>query len=919
MAAYGALVSLMHIIDRLENHPSPPISIDKQQVESLTQNVTFLQDFLDSYISPVVDDHEADSLERRIADAVYAAEDVIESQIVLQIHNRSTIVGKMSSFINLFRARCKCATIEDKFYHDLQQVIEEMNSISTAADQLQRKVSSTHAASSSTVIKKDVLEIVAAAQLPRKVSSTHAASSSSVKESMMVGFKEVLLEVLDKLTGGQRSRQIIPIMGMGGIGKTTLARHLFQHALVKEHFDIRAWTTISQTYNVRETLREVLFQASGDSGSDLSEGELGIKLYQYLWGRRYLIIMDDIWSIEVWDKIRSSFPDCNNGSRIIVTTRLSNLTSQFGESYGVGMRFLDEASSWDLFCKTVFGGESFPHELEYIGKKIVANCKGLPLSIATIGGLLAKTERTREYWVRIEQNLNSIVITNNDEFCLKILRLSYSCLPNYLKPCFLYMGVFEEDRRIRVSMLKKLWVSEGFLKPVSGKCLETIAEEYLKELVDRNLILVDKLGVSGNVKFCKIHDLLRDLCLKEVEKERFYHIIEKSPSVIYNKPHRVVFQNVGSRVISEVLGSLSHARSIICDEEGINFERSHNFRLLRTFKEYDRDTRQLGSGDHFLGDVFQLVNSRHLAVRVNWKSKFPSSINLLWNLYTLIVAQSSFEMSSHEVVAPIEIWKLHQLRHLQFVNAIMILPDPPSEMVIMENLQTLRGVHNLYLNEEVVQRIPNVQKLHLIYNSEDMERANCLSYLECLSKLENFYCSIYRGYDEYLQRISFPHSLKKLNLSLNYYTELEEILEKIGWLPLLHKLVLQNGFFKTGKWDTIEGQFRSLKLLKLYRCKGLKNWTMAESSHFPLLQELRLQDLEELEEIPSEVGEIATLKSIYLEACSASAVESAAKIVEEQEDLYGDQLDLHVRAIVRREHERLQSLASPNFEVTVRD
>ncbi|XP_057775513.1 putative late blight resistance protein homolog R1A-10 [Salvia miltiorrhiza] len=908
MAAYGALVSLMHIIDRLEKHPSPPISIHKQQVESLTQNVTFLQDFLDAYISPVVDDHEADSLERRIADAVYAAEDVIESQIVLQIHNRSTIRGKMSSFIKLFRARCKCAAnyinAAEDFYHDLQQVIEEMNSISTAADQLQRKVSSTHAASSSTVIKKDVLEIVAAAQLPRKVSSTHAASSSSVKESMMVGFKEVLLEVLDKLTGGQRSRQIIPIMGMGGIGKTTLARHLFEHALVKEHFDICAWTTISQTYNVRETLREVLFQASGDSGSDLNEVELGEKLYKYLYDRRYLIM---------------------------------RLTSQLRESYGVGMKFLDEASSWDLFTNIVFGGESFPHELENIGKNIVANCKGLPLSIATIGGLLAKSERAREYWVRIEQNLNSIVITNNDEFCLKILRLSYTYLPNYLKPCFLYMGVFEEDRRIRVSMLKKLWVSEGFLKPVSGKCLETIGEEYLKELVDRNLILVDKLGeFSGNIKFCKIHDLLRDLCLKEVEKERFYDIIEKSPSVIDNERRRVVFQNVGRGVISEVSRSLSRVRSIICDDEGKNFVRPHNFRLLRTFKAYDRDSHPFGGGSvHFLGDVFQLVNSRHLDVTLHRKSKFPSSINLLWNLSTLIVQHSTLHESWdmircssvlrwHNITAPIEIWKLHQLRHLEFVIDELILPDPPSEMVIMENLQTLKGVMNLYLNEDVVQRIPNVKKLHVIYKYKGLskvkqtERANSFSYLECLSKLENLLCRFHYGCDEYLQRLTFPHSLKKLNLFLYYHAELEEILEKIGWLPLLHKLVLDGGTFKTGKWDTIEGQFQSLKLLQLNFCQGLKSWTMAESSHFRVLQELRLRSLDELEEIPSEVGEIQTLKSIYLEDCSESAVESAKKIVEEQEDFQGDQLDLHVRAVVPKRHERLQSLASPNFEVTVR-
>ncbi|XP_057775481.1 putative late blight resistance protein homolog R1B-8 [Salvia miltiorrhiza] len=944
MAAYGALVSLMHIIDRLEKHPSPPISIHKQQVESLTQNVTFLQDFLDAYISPVVDDHEADPLERRIADAVYAAEDVIESQIVDQIHNRSTICGKMSSFINLFRALCNCATIEEDFYHDLQHVIEEMN-----------------------LIKKEAMEIAAAAQLQTKVSSTRAGSStfsSTVQEMIiMVGFDKVLLEVLDKLTGGQLSRQIIPIMGMGGIGKTTLARHVFQHALVKEHFDICVWTTISQTYNVRETLREVLFQASGDPHCDqlsenqlgqkslISEGELGLKLYQYLWGRRYLIIMDDMWSIEVWDKIMSFFPDYNNMSRIIVTTRLSNLTSQLGESYGIGMKFLDEASSWDLFSKTVFGGESFPHELEDIGRNIVANCKGLPLSIATIGGLLAKSERTREYWVRIEQNLNSIVITNNDEFCLKILRMSYTYLPNYLKPCFLYMGVFEEDRSIRASMLKKLWVSEGFLKPMStGKCLETIAQEYLMELVDRNLIIVDKLGSVGNVKYCKIHDLLRDLCLKEVEKERFYHIIEKTPSVIDKERRRVVFKNARRRVTSEVSRSLSHARSIICDERGKNFERPHNFRLLRTFKAYDRDTHKYGVGVHFLGDVFQLVNSRHLAVRLHWESTFPSSINLLWNLYTLIVYRSldtSWDMNRcgdcrwpdlvhaelpHELVAPIEIWKLHQLRHLEFVEDGLTLPDPPSDVVIMENLQTLIGANNLYLNEEVVKRIPNLKKLHLFYKLEymegclikclselkQMERANCLSYLECLSKLENLYCSIDYGCEEYLQRITFPHSLKKLKLFLygSFNLDLVEILEKIGWLPLLQMLVLHCGTFKTGKWDTTEGQFRSLKLLQLDYCEGLKNWTMAESSHFPLLQELHLRGLDELEEIPSEVGEIATLKSITLERCRESAVESAAKIVEEQEDLYGDQLDLHVRAILRYRDETLLSLASPNFEVT---
>ncbi|XP_047965496.1 probable disease resistance RPP8-like protein 4 [Salvia hispanica] len=222
MAAYGALVSLMHIIDTLKKHPSPPISIDEKQVQSLTQNITFLQDFLDGYVSPFADSHEADPLERRIADAVYAAEDVIESHIVDQIHSGSTIVA------------------DHDFYHNLHKVIEEMD-----------------------LINKEVKSIALQAQTKQKPVAALSASSPTVKENVIVGSNEVFLDVLDKLTSDQLNRQIIPITGMGGIGKTTLAMNLFENALVKERFDIRAWTTISQTYNVRETLRELLFRASG--------------------------------------------------------------------------------------------------------------------------------------------------------------------------------------------------------------------------------------------------------------------------------------------------------------------------------------------------------------------------------------------------------------------------------------------------------------------------------------------------------------------------------------------------------------------------------------------------------------------------------------------------------------------------------
>ncbi|XP_047947527.1 putative late blight resistance protein homolog R1B-16 [Salvia hispanica] len=827
MAAYGALVSLMHIVENLEKHPSPPISIHKTQAQSLTQNINFLQEFLDGYTSPVVaDGHEADPLERRIADAVYAAEDVIESQIVVQIDKRSTIVE------------------DPGFYQDLQKVIEEMD-----------------------LIKKEVEQIAAEDQKPVAALTT----SSTVKENAMVGFEQVFLEVLDKLTGDQPNRQIIPIVGMGGIGKTTLARNLFQNPLVKEYFDIRTWTTISQTYNVRETLREVLFQASGDSSSDKSENKLGEKLYKFLYGRRYLVIMDDMWSVEVWERIKVFFPDNGNGSRIIVTTRLSNLSLQLNESNRVGMPFLDETNSWGLFCKIVFGKENCPLELENIGKNIVANCKGLPLSIATIGGLLAKSEGEREYWERLQQNLNAVVINSNDEFCLKILRMSYIYLPNYLKPCFLYMGLFEEDRRIHVSMLKKLWVSEGFLKPKSGKCLETIAQEYFKELVDRNLILVDELGSTGNIKSCKIHDLLRDLCLKEVEKERFYQVIRRDGPPRMNSERSAVFKT--TRLLkSNVLVS--------------NYEKTDNWILQ--------------------DNLFEPVNLRFITIRVPHRTEFPSSIGLLWNLHTLIIKWALYP------VVPIEIWKLYHLRHLVFPG---ILPNPPSsdnDIVILKNLQTLKNVRDLCLNEEVVKRIPNVKKLRLSYY-DDLEEENFR--IHCLRKLENLCFRTTFGHEECWGWISFPHTLKKLSVRVSNILELEDIMSEFGSLPHLEKFVLGGGYFKTEKWETIEGHFPSLKFLKFET--SLRYWIVSDHSHFPRLEKLCLSSMLFLEEIPSEVGEIATLKSIVVSCCSESAAVSAKKIVEEQECLYGDQLDLHVLVKVVTYEAKLKSLANANFEVEV--
>ncbi|KAG8362960.1 hypothetical protein BUALT_BualtUnG0018000 [Buddleja alternifolia] len=207
-------------------------------------------------------------------------------------------------------------------------------------------------------IKKEVvLEIKAKKEiqddkLPTQYSILPVGSSRTsapTSENIMVGLDDILIEIMERLTGQQSKRLIIPIVSMGGIGKTTLARNVYAKPIIVEYFDICAWVTISQDYNVREILLEILLSLNKDESREslrgMSEEELGEKVYKTPFCRKYLIVMDDMWSIDVWDKLKRFFPDKNNGSRIMITTRLSSLSFDLIGSDGFSMKLLDDDKS----------------------------------------------------------------------------------------------------------------------------------------------------------------------------------------------------------------------------------------------------------------------------------------------------------------------------------------------------------------------------------------------------------------------------------------------------------------------------------------------------------------------------------------------------------------------------------------------
>ncbi|KAF5455632.1 hypothetical protein F2P56_025186 [Juglans regia] len=313
---------------------------------------------------------------------------------------------------------------------------------------------------------------------------------------------------------------------MGGLGKTTQAREIYNNDAIKSRFNCRAWMTVSQNFRTRELLLQILkcqMPKSDDlirSLEDMSRDELKKRLLEYLRGKRYLIVMDDVWITEIWDEIRSAFPDDFNGSRILITSRIQEVAPHTSLNPPYSLPFIKEDESWNLFREMVLPGGYPKKFLADLGRQIAQRCLGIPLSIVLLFGVLANKGKTHRIWSKVIADVNwypAQATTLRDD----ILNLSYTHLPRNLKPCFLYLGAYPKDFEIPASQLIHLWIAEGLINCGSNEDIEEVAENYLKELIARNLIQVVERRSDGGAKTCHVHDLLQDLCISKGAEEVF--------------------------------------------------------------------------------------------------------------------------------------------------------------------------------------------------------------------------------------------------------------------------------------------------------------------------------------------------------------------------------------------------------------
>ncbi|CDP10351.1 unnamed protein product [Coffea canephora] len=328
----------------------------------------------------------------------------------------------------------------------------------------------------------------------------------SIDHEVMVGLDDEAEKVIGRLRWGSKQVEIVPIVGMAGLGKTTLAKKVYNDSSVTCHFHIRLWCT--------------------DEFQNLDEHALLEKLYQRLLKNRYLVVFDDVWGIEVWNELRNAFPNDKNQSRIIFTSRSSNVASQVqygGEPHK--FRCLTVEESFELLQKKVFGEEEeCPQALHELGMEIVKKCWGLPFAVVVVAGILATIKHDILLWEKFAESLTSTMVSGTDQW-KKSLELSYEHLSYNLKACLLYFAAFREDEKIGAKSLMRLWIAEGFVEIIEGKRSEDSAEEYLMDLIGRNLVMVSKSRSIGGVKTCYIHDLIFEFCKGKAKEKKFLQVL----------------------------------------------------------------------------------------------------------------------------------------------------------------------------------------------------------------------------------------------------------------------------------------------------------------------------------------------------------------------------------------------------------
>ncbi|WZZ01468.1 hypothetical protein YC2023_073796 [Brassica napus] len=662
-----------------------------------------------------------------VKDIVYDAEDIIESFLLKESSGNEKGIKRRVKGLSCFLVERRDISIEiEGITKRMSEVVADMQSFGI----------------------KEIMSDGRSLSLKERQRIRQTFPKSS--EKGLVGVEESVEELVGHLVKNDNI-QVVSISGMGGIGKTTLARQVFHHDIVRRHFDGFAWVCVSKEFRRKDIWQKILQdlrphdkdikqmdENEVQAIKQMDENELQEKLFPLLGARRHLIVLDDVWQNEDWDRIKDVFPQ-ERGWKMILTSRNGGVGLHADPTcFAFTPTILTPEESWEL-CeqialsrrdKTEF---SVDKELEDTGKKMVKYCGGLPLAVKVLGGLLANKEYTVEEWKR------------------------------------------------------------------SG-------EEYMEELIRRNMVIVEKNIMSWGWDYCQMHDMMREVCLSKAKEENFLQVIKAPTSTstvnAHTRESRRLVVHGGNAL--NLLGRKSNkkARSVLGFGLDSNLwkQSAQGFRNLQLLRVLDLCLQSDSEAEFKVripSSIGNLIHLRFLSLNVTTGSHLPSSLR---NLKLLLY----LELSS------------------------------PSSLRELRNLETL-----LLRSESDV-----AYEVDFIWNFIHLTDLDMWMHMPRLPEYSRF-----------------PPKLARISLTK---CRMEE-----DPLPILEKLLhlqsveLSFGAFVGRKMMCSKGGFPQLHKLELIYLKELEEWEIEEGS-MPCLRTLYINRCQKLKEIPEGLKYIISLKELII-------------------------------------------------------
>ncbi|KAG6524283.1 disease resistance protein Pik-2-like [Zingiber officinale] len=696
-----------------------------------------------------------------------------------------------------------------------------------------------------------------------------------VEEAQLVGINQSR----DKIIGWVMDENcleltVISLVGFGGLGKTTLAKTVYDETVISGgYIQYRAWIAVSQNYSIKELLKKIIRQISikeqqnrdvqGRQDASLitelnmmDELQLVQTARDVLHGKRYLLVFDDVWRTEAWESLCIALPPGKEGSRVIVTTRVeevANTSCSRNRQFIFKVSPLSPDLSWELFCRKVFDAPDYscPPELENVGREILQKCKGLPLAIVTIGGLLAsRPDKKLEEWKDLHDHLRLEIETNDMLSKIhQILVLSYNDLPYHLKPCLLFLGIFPEDYEICRKRLMRRWIAEGIVSGVDDFPAEKVAERCFNQLVSRSLVQPSQFDDSGTVKSCRVHDMMLDVILSISRKENFAVLLKEHPTIPQQrqKIRRLSWHGGSSGLVPDT--DLSHLRSFTAfGEDAPPLKDYRKQRLLRAidlegcWNLFDLHPKSFS----------KLYLLKYLSLRDSGISVLPDSIGDLQNLEFLDIRGTDIDELPNTIV------KLQKLVHLLAGPERFKFPKGIGKLNRLVVFGMVRA-DSVQLLQEIGELV-NLQKLDICFGGHDLSLRMLEEISALLSKLNG--------------------TLRSLTISHSINDSLKKALDEVASPPwLLCKLRISCKLGELPPWFTslkhvvkISLSFTRLRLQDLRVLRDL-----------PALVDLKLgiaSFLNHYENLVFDRGGFAQLKFLEIEGHNVSFEEGALRSLE---------------------------------------